>query len=426
MIRHASRSNWAKAFPFIGVFAALGIIVMLVARAAGPVVAFEAESGTLSGNVVKVALPGASAGKVARFGAGVTPTPTATPAASSCLSNAGSNAYKTTPANGFIDNPTNAQANIYNNTNVPNGRVFDGTGTTYSYGLINSADAAQIYGIRIWQGSGVCWSGGRVIGTGLDAQHPIWETWHDLNGLRIGGMPGFTLENFYMRNFGDNINISDGSNGQLTQNFTIRDTLLRHSHDDCIQNDKLAGGKLVNSFLDGCYSGISARLSSSDLSSGVLNGSTNTFEVSNTLIWMQPISPVYKGANPGHGGFFKWENAAPSRGLKLSLSNVVLMARQLPNHQALGIESGTVMPVCQNVIIIWLGSGSFPDASSFPSGCATVVTGEAGRLLWLQKVNEWYAAHPQFADLKQPDSYYFSYNPQHPIDKTLPNMLKST
>lgn len=382
--------------------AAIGVAALIITQAASLTTSIEVESGAVLSPARIIADNSASGAGAVMFGQ-------STSSSSNCLENAGSNIFATSPANGFINNPTWAQESIYIDQAVPDNRVFNATGYSYYYGLINAADASQIYGVRLRQGTNVCWSGGRIISTSVDAEHPIWETWHDLNGFRFGGMPNLIIENLYVRNFGDNINISD-NDGDISQNWTIRDTLLRHSHDDCIQNDKLASGKLINSFLDGCYSGISARMSSSDASGSTVDGSNNTLEIENTLLWLQPTTPVYKGDDPGHGSFFKLENDQMARGMKLSLKNVTLMAMQDSHNTTIGITEGTIVPVCQNVTIVWLGTGSFPASSTFPPGCITVKTGEAGKQYWLQKVNEWYAAHPQFLDLKQLDDYYFTYN----------------
>ena len=386
---------------FVLLFALVGSAWVVLSRAATYSVALEAESGVIVGPAT-VAGSDSTASNSASvlFNTGITPPPVA----GSCLTNAGANIFKVNTANGFLDYPPSGS--IYDNTNVPNSRVFDATNTTWHYSLLNpNGDGSQLYSIKLWKGSGVCWAGGRVISTLADSANADWQAWHDLNGFRIGGMNNFRFENLYVSSFGDLINISDNS-GILSDNVTITDTLFRHSHDDCIQNDKMASLKLVNSFLDGCYSGISARFSSSDESAGVINGSNDLLEVENTLIWMKPISPVYKGTNPGHGGFFKWENIVVDRGMKLSLKGVTLMARQDANHQSLGNEAGALLATCQNVTIIWLGSGAYP-GTGWPAGCVTVVTGQAGKDLWLQKVNAWYSAHPAFADLKPADTSYF-------------------
>lgn len=379
-------------------FAILGLAFTLLSNAATSVVNSEAENGTVDSPASLITDSTASSGKAVQFKS----APVVAPA--SCTS---TNVIKATTANGFRDLPSSGS--IYSNRSTSANLRVDASGTTWRYGLINKSDASQIYGVMLDGGDGVCWSGGRIVATSIDKDNPIWETWHDLNGFRIGGIKNFIFENLYIRNFGDLLNISDG-NGKISDGFVIRDSLLRHAHDDCLQNDKMASGKIINSFLDGCYSGISARMSSSDASGSTINGSGKLLEIENTLMWMQPMTPVYKGTNPGHGGFFKWENDILSRAMNLSLKNVVLMARQGANHQSLGNEAGSKLTRCENVTIIWLGSGSFP-GTGWPSGCVTVVTGTAGRNLWLQKTAEWYASHPQFADLKPADDYYFSYNP---------------
>ncbi len=326
----------------------------------------------------------------------------------SCVTNAGTNRFAVNTANGFEDLP--ADKIIYEDTAVPNNRVYDAGSSVWRYDQLNAdGNGSQLYAIKLWKGSDVCWSGGRVRSITADTANSDWQAWHDLNGFRIGGMKNFKFEGVYVRNFGDLINVSD-NNGTLSDNVSVNGSILRHSHDDCIQNDKFAGMLVKDSLLDGCYSGLSARMSDADVKAGTINGSGKTFKVQDSLIWLQPMSPVFKGTNPGNGAWFKWENVAVSRGMKLSLSNVTLMARQDANHQSLGNEAGSLLSSCDRLTILWTGSGTFPGKSSWlSSGCTnlTILEGQAAKDEWIRRVDAWYNAHTQFNDLKQANSVYF-------------------
>ena len=61
------------ALAVVGICASAGIIIVLLARAAGPPAAFEAESGTASGSATVRSVVGSSGGSVATFGAGGEP-----------------------------------------------------------------------------------------------------------------------------------------------------------------------------------------------------------------------------------------------------------------------------------------------------------------------------------------------------------------
>jgi hypothetical protein len=80
LISGKSNSSWSQAAPFAVVLGLVGILVVVVVSAAGPLAAFETESGVVSSGATKEVLASASGGQVVKFGAPVvTPTPTATP-----------------------------------------------------------------------------------------------------------------------------------------------------------------------------------------------------------------------------------------------------------------------------------------------------------------------------------------------------------
>lgn len=74
----------ANVVVFVVVFAIIGSIILIATHAAGTSIAFEAESGSLSGPASTVTTSGASGGSAVQFGSGATPTPTATPTGGSC------------------------------------------------------------------------------------------------------------------------------------------------------------------------------------------------------------------------------------------------------------------------------------------------------------------------------------------------------
>lgn len=66
---------------FGGIVAVVGAVVLMSTFAAGTPVAFEAETGVLTGGAAAQAIAGASGGSAVRFAAAATPTPTPTPTA---------------------------------------------------------------------------------------------------------------------------------------------------------------------------------------------------------------------------------------------------------------------------------------------------------------------------------------------------------
>lgn len=219
-----------------------------------------------------------------------------------------------------------------------------------------------------------CWDGGRIKGT--FSATTSWNTFHGNNGFGVSGS-NFTLNGVRIFNYGDGIRIRDNADG-----FKINDAYLGYIHDDCIENDRLVNGTITNSYLDGCYVGISARRSAGDTQ----EGQDNTVTIRNSLIRLQAMPTVYSGDAGGHGGFFKWDENAPVSP-KLDISNTIFRADQDTNHGSLSLPAG--YPVtCSNNTMVWLGTGSFP--GSLPS-CFTVTT---DRSVWDSAARAWDVAHP--------------------------------
>lgn len=75
------RFRWRRSLPFTGAAALVGVVVVVMVSAAGPLMAIEGEAGTTSGTAAVANQAGASGGKIVRFGSGAaaTPAPTSTP-----------------------------------------------------------------------------------------------------------------------------------------------------------------------------------------------------------------------------------------------------------------------------------------------------------------------------------------------------------
>ncbi len=231
-------------------------------------------------------------------------------------------------------------------------------------------------------GSKLCWRGGQIIGQ-LPPSTP-WATMHDSYGMNVHGA-SFQLENLRIFDMGDGVTMD--LQGDVT--WTWRDVYAKYMRDDCIENDFLNNATIENSFFDGCYSGFSARAYTT-----VLDGSSNVVTVRNSLFRMQTMDLGY--IRPGHGGFWKWGSNSP----RIDLYNTVFLT------DARSIENDVIMPPpdklrnCSGNVMIWLGSGTFPEP--VPS-CFTLLTGAAGLAYWSNAVARWKAAHPApWADIGPP------------------------
>lgn len=224
--------------------------------------------------------------------------------------------------------------------------------------------------VDIRGGSGMCVEGGVVRGVYPDTTD--WDLLHSTGAINLSG-PGVTTEGVRVDNYGDGIRIRDDSDG-----FTVHSAHLTFIRDDCVENDRLYGGEVTDSLLDGCYVAFSARPKSSDETS---EGSDRTFAIRDSLVRLQPMPTVYKGDAPGHGGFFKWDK--DGRGPTLELHGNVFRVDQESNHTGLGVppELGD----CSDNVVVWLGDGAYPD----PLPDCFTVTSDAS--VWDSAVEDWHA-----------------------------------
>lgn len=230
------------------------------------------------------------------------------------------------------------------------------------------------YPIFVEGGAGICWSGGKVEGT-----FPVSDSWDAMRSRKSFEVfsDKIIVENLRAHNYGDGITMKEGGT-----NWTLRRVYFTQMRDDCVENDQLYVGTVDDSLFDGCYGGFSSRPGSSDSTS---DGRNNLFTIKNSLVRLQPMQSVYSGSSPGHGGFFKWDNNS-DRDNQLSLQNNIFRVDQLPNHGNLGVPADKLVG-CSNNIVVWLGSGSYPDA--LPS-CFTITTDKS---VWDNAVAKWKLDH---------------------------------
>jgi hypothetical protein len=255
---------------------------------------------------------------------------------------------------------------------------------------INASDAQFLTGAQIpvvlSGASGVCYSGGETLGQLPPSTD--WSTMHDTYAMKVVDVPGFVLEGTREFDYGDGITIQ----GSTTQ-WTIRGVYFHYMRDDCIQNDWLNSGTVEDSFFDGCFVGMSART----FTSGQGDGSANVIVVRNSLFRLQPMDEGY--SDPGHGGFFKWDPGG--KGPQLSLhGNVYRVDEQSQHGQHSFVPAASKLKDCSNNVMIWLGTGPFPEA--LPS-CYRLLTGAEGLQYWNEAAAAWKAAHPpRLADVAKP------------------------
>ena len=242
------------------------------------------------------------------------------------------------------------------------------------------------------EGGGVsmCWSGGEILG-----QFPpstAWNTMHDKYAMIPGSHSSavrITIENYTAFSWGKGISFDDPG---IDSGFTIRNVHVKYGRDDCIEDDFFNGGTIDSTFLDGCYDAVS-----SQEDPGATQGINNIITISNSLLRLQAMDSVYSGPVPNHNAFWKWSDLAPS----LQLYNNVFRADG-PSQEGTGARMYMAPPPgkladCKNNVMVWLGSGPFPETlpTTFNGQpCFTLMTGAAGLQYWNNAVANWYAHHP--------------------------------
>jgi hypothetical protein len=158
---------------------------------------------------------------------------------------------------------------------------------------------------------------------------------------------------------------------------------IHYARDGCVENHFVFSGTVDDALLDGCYIGFASRPYTT-----TQDGSDNVMTITRTLVRLQPMDGVYNGPAPGHGGFFEWSAISP----RLSLRDNVFRADQKSNagDEHMAPPPGKLAD-CSNNVMVWLGSGPFPEP--LPS-CFTVLTGAEGLRYWDDAVARWKADHP--------------------------------
>src|SRR6266853_426411 len=232
--------------------------------------------------------------------------------------------------------------------------------------------------VRVGGGANLCWSGGEVLGKFPPSTS--WNTMHDKYGMIPGSgssAVGVRIENLTAFAYGKGISFDDPG---LDSGFTIRNVHVKYGRDDCIEDDFFNGGTIDSTFLDGCYDAVS-----SQEDPGATQGVNNLITISNSLLRLQAMDSVYSGVVPNHNAFWKWSDLAPS----LILYNNVFRADG-PSEEGNGARMYMAPPPgkladCRNNVMVWLGSGPFPETlpTTFNGQpCLTLMTGAAGLQYW--------------------------------------------
>lgn len=242
-----------------------------------------------------------------------------------------------------------------------------------------------------------CWTGGKIYGAWDEDGYGVYKlsdkrrtssnkvTWeypyHHSGGITLE-ISNFLLENISIVNHGDGIR----SRGD---NIVIDGAYVADIHDDCVENDRKGNLLVKDSFFDGCYVGFSAR-SDHDRA---FDGTGNLFEIRDTLLRLEKQPTVYKpekyGSSPGHGNLFKWSQDS-SRAMRLAVHDSIFLITANSKHGSVGLEEISKLESCSGNVIVWRGSGEFPNASRLPN-CFRVTKNMSE---WNDAVSAWRSRHP--------------------------------
>ena len=262
---------------------------------------------------------------------------------------------------------------------------------------------------------GMCWAGGYVRSTrAVDAswaEHKANDDPDDpsrnsaaISNASVGGI----VTGMHVAN------VADAFRNYETQDWLVQHSWAEYVRDDAIENDDLRRGRVHDVLLDGVYSGFSARPASLD---DEVEADGNVVTLERVLLRMEAQPYPYQwrerggninadgepwregdGVPYGHGNVFKIEDHdVPGRNVRWALRDLTLMAtHRIGDARKLDFPPDELLEDCSGVTVIWTGGGHYPGelpGEKFPD-CVSVVTGEAGRALWAERVDDWHRRHP--------------------------------
>jgi hypothetical protein len=243
----------------------------------------------------------------------------------------------------------------------------------------------------------LCFVQGTVLTT-LDAEATPWATWHDTYGF-VQENPDATVVGLRLFNTGDGIMFSRPADNWRVVGVRADGMGLfagAYVHDDCIEDDSMRAGAVVDSKFDGCHVFLSA--TTGEVVTNPPDGSGETILIDGTLVRLQGYDQSFDTAKYGtgnHGGFFKF-SVQPATGtppqLVIRSSTFRSDERGAYGGNANGVLGLPTGSVCEDVLLI--GTGAWPqrDLQSWIDQCDGLQLGTAAD--WDEQVAQWDEAHP--------------------------------
>jgi hypothetical protein len=306
---------------------------------------------------------------------------------------------------------------------LPSGSPLDLRGRTFDHSTVTGAAGIKVEPRSDGSRNDLCFAGG-TFSTTLDEVTTIWgepdtppttPNWHQRWGMIID-TPNATVVGATLRNTGDGISFAYDTASNWSVIGVRADGGDEYAegafiHDDCIENDAMQSGRIIDSKFDGCGVFLSSR-------DWAVDGHANTVEIDGTLVRLQAMynsfHPVTDEHGMGygynrHGGFFKWAATAypnPDGGgspPKLVIRRSIFRSDDRAPYG--GNENGNLaLPpgtVCDHVVVVGWDAWEDRDRASWIDACGPVGTGEDANLRvgtvadWNQAVAAWDDAHPE-------------------------------
>lgn len=243
---------------------------------------------------------------------------------------------------------------------------------------------------------GLCVSGGRYdMRQGDDAQ---WHDpgYHDHFAVVVTNSPGLVLDNLAVHQAGDAFSFKSAEGS--ADNWSVRDSYVRHAGDDFIENDAKYNGLVDDVLVDWAYMGVSCRKDENPARS-----TPGTITIRNSLIALKKQVGTSGGvdrANPDHLFVFKLEQGGLPN-CKLRLRNTVFYLQMNRPVFRSAQDPTAYVTECKDVTLVYTGSGSYTSEvdrlralqDRFGSSCFKIEQGRAGAGTWHQKRSDWFARH---------------------------------
>jgi hypothetical protein len=230
----------------------------------------------------------------------------------------------------------------------------------------------------------VCLIGGLV--EGQQSRKLTWDQMksrHDGAGARVAGEDWYVVDGLRVSNVEDGIDPrgTDDRYPKDGDGFILRNLYFSYIRDDCVENDDIAGGVIVDSLFDGCNTGISERPTKGSPQFAYPAPKAETLRLKDVLLRLQamPGPRGHPASVRGHGQLFKWSDIAN----RLVIEDSIFLVETVPNDGTSDFPPGTT---ARNVTVVWLGPGTFP--GRLPAGVEVTRDREVwdrARARWLDR-----------------------------------------